>query len=227
MLRNERILAIGTMAAGAAHELGTPLTTIGVLAKELQDQYAEHPALVEDLAVLRRQVESCKSTITNLLASARQNRLDTAEARPVGEFVDEVAKKWQLIRPVVHFEKHVAGKAPVPTIVVDETLVQALMNILNNAADASPAHVEIATTWTDAQVMIDVMDRGPGFADAAMQSAGHVFFSTKDSGAGHGIGLFLARATVERMGGALVLSHRDGGGSVARLVLPVTRGDSS
>jgi two-component system sensor histidine kinase RegB len=220
-LRNQRVLAIGTMAAGAAHELGTPLTTIGVLAKELQDQYSDHKALVDDLAVLRRQVEACKLTITNLLANAQQSRFDAASARPVTEFVQDVLHKWQLMRPIVRTQSRVSGPAPAPTIVTDETLGQALMNLLNNAADASPEQVEIETRWTDASAVVEVLDRGPGFPAEAMQSAGGAFFSTKEPGSGRGLGLFLARAAVERVGGELVLNAREGGGSIARLVLPI------
>jgi two-component system sensor histidine kinase RegB len=223
MLRNERILALGTLAAGAAHELGTPLSTIGVLAKELQDEYAMQPALVEDLALLNRQVEVCRNTITNLLASAGQTRFDNAAAIPVNEFVGGVIEKWRLIRPVVHFENRIVGKPPVPAIIADETLSQALMNLLNNAADASPEHVEIQTDWKQSSVVIDVSDRGPGFAEDAIRNAGKAFFSTKNPDGGRGLGLYLAKAAVERVGGSLLVRNRDGGGSSAQLVLPVAQ----
>lgn len=223
MLRDERILAIGTLAAGAAHELGTPLTTIGILAKELQDQYHDHKILVEDLDVLRRQVEACKGTITNMLAAARQSRFDSATALPVTEFVQSIARKWRLVRPVVYFDCRVIGHGAAPAIVVDETLGQTLTNLLNNAADASSSHVEVETGWTDRHVTIDVLDRGPGFADEALQSVGQAFFSTKGAETGRGLGLFLAKAAVERVGGSLTFQRREGGGSVARLALPVAR----
>jgi two-component system sensor histidine kinase RegB len=223
MLRNQRVIAMGTMAAGAAHELGTPLTTIGVLAKELQDQYSNHKTLVEDLAVLRRQVDACRGTITNLLATAQQTRFDAAMARPVTDFVDDVVAKWRLMRPAAHSETRIAGTPPAPNIVIDDTLGQALTNLLNNAADASPQRIEIETNWTDANAVVEVMDRGPGIPDEALQNAGSAFFSTKEPESGRGLGLFLARAAVERVGGELVLSRRDDGGSVARLVLPIAR----
>lgn len=223
MLRDERILALGSMAAGAAHELGTPLATIGVLAKELQEEYADQPALVDDLTLLGRQVEVCRNTITNLLASAGQNRLDRAVALPASEFVAGVVEKWRLIRPVVHFENRLLGAAPEPAIVVDETLSQALMNLLNNAADASPEHVEIQTAWTQSAVVIDVYDRGPGFAEEAMHHAGKTFFSTKNPDTGRGLGLFLAKAAVERVGGSLHMRNRSAGGFHAQLVLPLAQ----
>lgn len=172
---------------------------------------------------LRRQVDACKGTITNLLAVARQDRLDAATEQPVTEFVEGIVGKWRLIRPVVHFKNRVSGVVPEPSIVTDETLGQALMNLLNNAADASPAHVEIDTNWTDEHIVIEVSDRGPGFPEAAIRSAGEVFFSTKGQESGRGLGLFLAKATVERVGGSLTLSRREGSGSVARLMIPFTR----
>jgi two-component system sensor histidine kinase RegB len=226
MLRDERVLAIGTMAAGAAHELGTPLTTIGVLAKELQDQYSDHATLVEDLTVLRRQVDACKTSVTHLLAAARKSQFEGATSLPVTEFVANVIAKWQLMRPVVHFENRVAGNPPVPAVVTDVTLGQAMMNLLNNAADASADNVEIRTGWNGEHITIEILDRGPGFPEAAMQSGGKAFFSTKEPDSGRGLGLFLARAAVERMGGSLQLTHREGGGAIARLELP-TAGDKT
>ena len=229
MLRDQRVLAIGTMAAGAAHELGTPLTTIGVLAKELMDQYSDHKMLVEDLTVLQRQVDACRGTITNLLASAQQTRFDAVAARPVTEFVNDVIGKWRLMRPAASCDCRVILPGRAPTVATDETLGQALMNLLNNAADASGNKVEVEARWTADSATIDVMDRGPGFPEEMLESAGNAFFSTKEPGSGRGLGLFLARAAVDRIGGELQFLRREGGGSIARLLVPTVteRGASS
>ena len=222
-LHNERILAIGTMAAGAAHELSTPLTTIGVLAKELQEENADNTELVADLSILRRQVEACKNTITNLLASAGQDRLEQAVAYPVTDFLDTIIKKWKLLRPVVHFENNVVGNSPVPLIVADETFSQALINLLNNAADASPSDIEINTSWNPVHITIEVRDRGQGFQGESIENIGKQFFSTKGLEEGRGLGLFLAKASIERLGGSLQLRNRNKGGMVAQITLPIAQ----
>ena len=82
-LRNERIVALGTLAAGAAHELGTPLATMAVVTTELQQEYAGEPALVEDLRLLRQQVDNCKHILSDMLAAAGQGRAEDAAAQPL------------------------------------------------------------------------------------------------------------------------------------------------
>ena len=220
-LRNEQILAIGTLAAGAAHELSTPLSTIAVLTRELEEQYASDTALMQDLSVLRRQVETCKSTITHMLTAAGQHRLEDAAALPATQFVKEVLARWQLIRPLAHLENTLVCDEQEPWIIGDATLSQALINILNNAADASPANVEIDTRWNSREVTIEVRDRGVGLQGEAMTNAGQAFFSTKAPESGRGLGLFLARAAIERLGGSLRMQNRDGGGLLTQIVLPI------
>lgn len=222
-LRDERILAIGTLAAGAAHELSTPLSTIAVLARELEDEHAGNAALVADLSLLRRQVETCKHTIAHLLTAAGQQRLEDATVVSAPEFVKEVLAKWQLMRPLAHLENTLACDEPEPWIVADATLSQALINILNNAADASPDHVEINTHWNSHEVIVDVRDRGQGLQGDALKNAGQAFFSTKAPESGRGLGLFLAHAVIERFGGSLRMHNRDGGGLSIQIVLPIAK----
>lgn len=222
-MRNEQILAIGTLAAGAAHELSTPLSTIAVLTRELQEQYAGNRALVDDLSLLRRQVETCKNSITALLTAAGQQRLEDATAVPATQFVKDVLAKWQLIRPLAHLDNTLVCDEPEPWIITDATLSQALINILNNAADASPDNVEINTHWNSREVTIEVRDCGAGLQGDATTQAGQAFFSTKAPDSGRGLGLFLARAAIERLGGSLRMQNRDGGGLCIQISLPITR----
>jgi two-component system sensor histidine kinase RegB len=108
----------------------------------------------------------------------------------------------------------------VPRIVAERTLGQALLNIFNNAADAA-GDVEIDARWSIAGLDIEVRDRGPGLTAEVREHAGEPFFSTKAPGTGMGLGLFLARSTVERLGGSVTLSDRAGGGAVCRVHLPL------
>lgn len=220
VLLDERILALGAMAAGAAHELGTPLATMAVLAQEMQEQYASEPSLIEDLALLRRQVDSCKSTISQLLSAAGQGRLEGCRALPLTAFADAVIEKWQLMRPFAHFRRmaDVAGAGPL--IAVDETLKQALINILNNAADASPQWVALASHWQGEAAYIDIFDKGRGLQGQVAQQASQAFFTTKQPGQGTGLGLFLARAAIERLGGKLQFINQPNG-LMTRITLPV------
>ena len=103
----------------------------------------------------------------------------------------------------------------------DQTLEQALLNLLNNAADASPDGFEVAGPHGDGDVVIDILDRGPGLTDEVQARAGELFFSTKAPEGGMGIGLFLANATIERFGGSVSLFNRPGGGCCTRVTLPL------
>ena len=220
-LRDEQVLALGTFAAGAAHELGTPLSTIAVLTRELERDHAAAPRLIEDLALLRGQVDNCKRIITELTAAAGQTRAGDAAPQSVGVFLHSVVERWSLIRPQVRPRVLLAGIGPAPEIVGEDTMRQTLINILNNAADASPQDIEIEGRWDERDLTIEVRDRGPGISADAAKRAGRTLFSTKPEG--RGIGLFLANATIERLGGCVTLSNRDGGGGCTRVQLPLAR----
>ena len=220
-LRNERIVALGTLAAGAAHELGTPLSTLAVVTRELERDHGSDPALVEDLRLLRAQVDTCKEILSNLLASAGQGRGEDARGVALGDYFDGLLDKWRLLRPGVAVAAQWRGERPGPRIMADQTLTQALLNLLNNAADASPGGVEVLGGAEGGEAHLEIRDRGPGLSPEAAQRAGEPFFTTK--GGGIGIGLFLANATLERFGGKVVLLDREGGGTVTEVRLPLEK----
>lgn len=173
-----------------------------LITKELERQHEVSPDLHANLQLLRAQVDNCKRIITSLTSSAGLERAGQANRQSVEEFLASVREKWALIRPQVHVELRCHGIGATPQIIGSETVRQTLINILNNAADASPHAVELEGTWTESEIVVEVRDRGPGITEELAQKAGRRFFSTKASG--HGIGLFLANATIERLGGRVV-----------------------
>ncbi len=215
-LRDERIVALGTLAAGAAHELGTPLATMALLCDEIESERAEDEALGRDLAILSAQIGTCKRILTGLLASAGDARAEGGRMAPADEFLESMLDQWQLMRPSASPSCR-KPERPSPVILADQTLSQAILNLLNNAADASPENIEIELGWDDAEISIEIRDRGPGLAPEVAARVGEPFFSTKE---GFGIGLFLANASIERMGGRVQLFNREGGGAVTRVTLP-------
>jgi two-component system sensor histidine kinase RegB len=218
-LRDEQVLALGTFAAGAAHELGTPLGTIAVLSREMENDHRGIPGLAQDLQLLRAQVDNCKHIITGLTTAAGQARAEHASRQDVHTLVDGVLGKWALLRPQVKLAVNWRSSGEVPDIIGGETISQTLINILNNAADASPHEVEIEASWSTAALTIEVRDRGPGITEEISAHAGRKPISTKSPG--RGIGLFLANATVERLGGSVALFNRDGGGGCTRVTIPL------
>lgn len=224
ILRNERIVALGTQAAGAAHELGTPLSTMAVVIGELQHDAAIQPGWRDALGILNEQVRGCKRILDKILANAQVSVATSLQ--PADRLMAEVLNEWQLLRPAAQYQYHSDGVQPAPLISVDATLRAALMNLLNNAADAAPAGaasqaIEIRTQWDAANFALQIHDRGKGLSEEAELKAGSAFFTTKKDG--HGLGLFLANATLERMGGSVRLFNREGGGATTEIILPITK----
>jgi len=221
-LRNEQIIALGTLAAGAAHELGTPLATMAVVTGELQDEYKENREFQDNIRILRDQITQCKHTLTQLLADAGQARAEEGSGQAVDSFLRQVLDKWQLMRPSVQFTYRDSGVQPAPQILNTQLLSQSILNLLNNAADASLKHIEIEVSWNYQELHLQILDYGEGLTGEAVQRAGQPFFTSKASGQGFGIGLFLANANIERFGGRVRLTNRVGG-ACTQVTLPLIR----
>ncbi|MCB4358619.1 ATP-binding protein [Quatrionicoccus australiensis] len=224
-LRDERVMAIGTLAAGAAHELGTPLGTIALLAGELAHDFAANPALPEsarqDIAQLRQQIGVCKQIITGLSRRAGAERLENTPRQPVDRWLDEIRLHWHAIRPQANSRLICGSTGPAPEIAADPRLEQAILNLLNNAANACGGkEIEIGPSWSGSTLNIDIHDRGPGFPAEVLAVAGQSKLPAHAHGSG--IGLMLTRSAIEQLGGKLLLSNPDAGGALARIELPLT-----
>lgn len=216
-LRNEQILAIATQAAGTAHELGTPLGTMAVILKDLQLDHAGDAALQADIRLLQQQVETCRQSLQTLARKAdfRSYRPETVALQ---DFLRELLEQWQLLRPEISCEFRLqAGNAP--AIHVDLTLRQALINLLNNAADASPGGIALQASWETAEWQLQILDSGAGIKREIREQLGTRIASTKESGMG--VGLVLSQATISRLGGRVQLYALEGQGTLTEIVLPL------
>jgi two-component system sensor histidine kinase RegB len=220
-LRNEQWLALGTLAAGTAHELGTPLSTMAVIASDLAEEYRNEPELADRLRVLRSQIERCKGILSRMAMDAGAVRADTGRLVAIDDFLADLMDEWRSVRPEARVNAQWSGSSPAPRIVADRALTQAIHNILNNAADASPEAVEVGATWDPKRLTIEVLDQGKGLADAVRDRIGEPLVSGKTDHGGMGLGLFLARTVVERFGGQVELSPRQPSGVRALIRLPL------
>ena len=218
-LRAERVVALGALAAGAAHELGTPLATIAVIAGELEREPGLPTDARADLALLRQQVAACKDIVTRLADRAGAARLEGARAVAADSWLDGLLARWRATRPRAACFLKTSGPAPAPQIVVDETLEQGVINLLNNAANADSGEIEARLAWDGDVLAVEVLDRGDGFPQQVLAQAGQAQLPSASGGAG--IGLLLTHAAAERSGGRLALTNRSGGGSCARIELPL------
>ena len=212
-LRDERIVALGTQAALAAHELATPLATIQTTAHELAAEFANDPDIGADCALLEKQAHACKTILTRLAARAQDT---PPAAQPLDAWLAAVVERWQVLRP----DARIGVRVPADPrdFSPPDGFEQAIQNVLNNAADAAPDAVEFAAETLPDALVIDIADRGPGFTPEQKAQAGRVLFSGKPRG--WGMGLALTHATLERIGGSLALAAREGGGTQVRIRLP-------
>jgi len=223
-LRDEGILAIATQAAGAAHELNTPLSTIRTLVGELRREHPADTPLGEDLALLAGQADRCRDILRELVQVGSAQLTEQAQVQTLPAFIADCAERFRLLRPAVNLDITLADEAhPAPLRIVP-ALRHAILNLLNNAADASElsasAKVEFAANCTATDVVIEVRDHGPGLPQAVREAAGMRFVSAKRDGLG--LGLALTNATIERFHGSLRADAAMGGGTLTRLTLPLS-----
>lgn len=219
-LRDEQLLAVATLAAGTAHELGTPLSTMAILLEELE-QEQQNDSLKQDIALLQQQVYSCKSILQGLVKTARSHASGEPLSIPVDQCLQDVLTRWQVLRPQAQYQLNVFPNTEAPTVKVDSALEQAITNLLNNAADASPERIDISLSWDNAKINLTIRDHGPGIAPQLVDQLGKPYVSTK--GGGLGLGLFLTHTTIARHGGTVKLYNVSDGGAVAELTLPINQ----
>jgi two-component system sensor histidine kinase RegB len=220
-LRDEGILAIATQAAGAAHELNTPLSTMRTLLPELRREHAGDTPLAEDLELLEGQVDRCRTILREMVAFGKAQLSQEPERLSVADFVHGCVERFQLLRPEAELAVTLDEATSRSVLRTPPGLRHALLNLLNNAADASAirhSHMVALQVSSDAKwLQLSVRDHGPGFAATGEPSPlGH---SQKQSGLG--IGLALAEATAERLDGELVARNTEHGAEMC-LRLPLT-----
>lgn len=221
-MRDQQLLAVATQAAGAAHELGTPLATMKVLLKELRQAHPNDPMLQEDLALLQEQVSLCKETLQQLVRAAEADRRQAIEEQGVNQWLEATLQRWHLMRPEATYRYQNLGRGSAPRLTPPTDLSQALLNLLNNAADACPDDLDIRLDWDATDICLSIRDHGPGVPLAIAEQLGKPFFTTK--GKGFGLGLFLSQASVTRAGGTVKLYNHEDGGTLTELRLPRSYG---
>jgi len=212
--RNDRLASLTTLAAGAAHELGSPLGTIDVAAREIERASAAE--VCEDARLIRAEVERCRQ-ILDRMSGATSHGVSALAAQSLEEILSQVRSdlgaRGERLRTVLPDSvRSLRAEA--------EPLRQALGTLVRNGLDASAAVVELHVKPGATQIRFQVLDRGQGIAAGALAHVGEPFFSTKDPGMGTGLGLYVVRLIAERLGGQLTLHSAEGAGTEAVLALP-------
>jgi two-component system sensor histidine kinase RegB len=223
-VRNERLASLTTLAAGAAHELNTPLGTIAVVARELElhsDKLESGGGLADDARLIRQEIERCRVILNRMRVDVLSAEASPAGPMPADEFVRRISEE----------ARAVAGDAIDITVARDlapislplRPIEQAISILVDNALEASgdDKRVQLSINRADGQIVFEVRDQGSGMAPDVVRRAGEPFFTTKPPGEGMGMGLFLVRLVAEKLGGTLRLESELGKGTRAVLELPV------
>jgi two-component system, sensor histidine kinase RegB len=219
-LRDEAVLRVGALAAGAAHELATPLTTMAVAAGEIA-RNADSPSLQRDAGILTSQIKICRETIANLMAAAGHARAVGGGRERLDQFLESIAVRCRTMHPEANIVCDWGGVLPAPDIFAEQALMQALLTLLNNAVDASPKEVQFAGYREGDALQISIADRGSGLSAGDQGKLGRAFFTTKPPGKGTGLGVVLASRAIERLRGTLCWEDRPGGGTRVKVMLPM------
>lgn len=219
-LESERILALGTLATSAAHELGTPLATMAVVSKDLAHDLAQQPEQLQQLEILRKQIIRCKEILSSITRNAGQERADGGQGQPLHDFLQEIILRWRDTRPATELVVNLHGDLHTPAIFTDRTLAQAIQNLLDNAADASAERILLNAEWDDRLLQLQIRDFGSGISDEAKARLGQPFFTSKEE-KGMGLGVYLTQLTLSRFSGKLTLSNHPDGGVLTSVKLPL------
>ncbi|MGB8932545.1 MAG: ATP-binding protein [Anaeromyxobacteraceae bacterium] len=222
--RRERLASLATLAAGAAHELSTPLSTIAVVSQELRRTLADAPEEVRsDLALIRDQVARCRDILDRMARHAGENAGEPFSQLELSAWaasgLDGLAQRGRVTLEFAPGAEHASVVGP------PRALGDALRGLLKNALQASPPDVGVRL-WIgadDGTVRVAVIDQGRGMPPDVLQHAGEPFFTTKVPGEGMGLGLFLTRTLVDQLGGEFTMASRPGVGTEVRIELPAVQ----
>ncbi|NOU25605.1 MAG: HAMP domain-containing histidine kinase [Methylotenera sp.] len=221
-LESERMLALGTLATSAAHELGTPLATMAVISKELSNDFQNHPETLNQLQMLRNQISRCKEILSSITRNAGQARADEGQGLPLSDFLEDAIQRWRDTRPATELVVNLTKNPLNPMIHMDRTLTQAIQNLLDNAADESPERVLLNANWNEKMLNIAIRDFGKGLSAEIEKQLGKPFFTSKNE-QGMGLGLYLTQTTLGRYEGELKLVNHAEGGVLTTVKLPLAK----
>jgi two-component system sensor histidine kinase RegB len=220
--RSEKLASLATLAAGAAHELATPLSTIAVVAKELErllDGSSVATSAAEDARLIRREVQRCREILGQMAEQAGESTGEGFATLAPSQLLEAIVSglpEDERARVVTRIDAEGVLLAPATT------LARALRGLVRNALQASAPDTQVALELSALPdgCQLRIVDQGSGMSGEVLARAGEPFFTTEEPGKGMGLGLFLARAVVEHLGGTLQVASQTGKGTEVTVQLP-------
>ncbi len=221
-VEEDHIVRMGLLASGAAHELGTPLSTLSVLIGDWKTApaIARDTELQQDLADMDAAVRRCKAIVSGILMSAGEARGEAPQVTTMRAFLTALVEEARAGRMPGTVEFNDLFGADL-AIISDPALRQVIGNVLDNASEVSPEWIALTASRDGGMAVIEIADRGPGFSDEMIERFGQPYSSTKGRPGG-GLGLFLLVNVLRKLGGSASVANRDAGGAVVRVVLPLS-----
>jgi len=219
LAREQRLSALGGLAAAAAHELGSPLATIAVAAKEMQRAVKKGSALAEDVDLLIEQSDRCREI---LAALSRRPDTDPGEpfARlPISALVEASGEPYVggHIALAFHRQPLDDSEAFEPNVARSPEILHGLGTIIENAVQFAKTRVDVGTSWDALSVTVTVRDDGPGFSGAVRDRLGEPYVSSRDDEGHMGLGVFIASTLLDHTGAALSFSNEEAGGAMVAI----------
>src|SRR5688572_20982021 len=210
--REQHLSALDGLAAAAAHELGTPLATIALVANELASELPPDDPHAEDVALIRAQSQRCREILSKIasLSSAPEEHLGRM---PLSHILEEITAPHRDFGVAIRIES--GGDGPEPVAGRNPGLIYGLGNLVDNAVDFAEREVRLAASWTASEVRVTIADDGPGFPPDVLDRLGEPYVTTRrfdvqpsDEHGGLGLGIFIAKTLLERSGAELKLANR-------------------
>ena len=220
LAREQRVSAVGALAAAAAHELGSPLGTIAVIAKELSRDLPPDSPFAEDARLLLSESARCRTILAEL-----SQRKDSPEGPippfnlvPITALAHAAGEPYHTAAVTVDYTSE-GDERSQPLATAKPEIMHGLGNLIHNATQFAQQHVEVFVFWDARKVEITVSDDGPGYAPQIFSRIGEPYVSSRlGDGAHMGLGIFIAKTLLENTGATLIFSNAEDGGAVARVI---------
>jgi two-component system sensor histidine kinase RegB len=227
LAREQKLSALGALAAAAAHELGTPLGTISLVAKELASDIPADDPMAEDIALLHSQALRCRDILAELSRKPEAEGGEPFDRLTLQALVEAAAGPHRLGHITVKLDAEGTGGPAVPMIRRSPEIIHGLGNILQNAIQFARSQVTVRARWDEHSLTLTVTDDGPGFPQSLLNRIGEPYISTRVDGgrakSGMGLGIFIAQTLLERTGAEVSFANSRSGGAqvVVRWTPPI------